>query len=102
MAEYPDAPTNENRGLRRCRASPPEAIDNPSGRCDSRFECSIFMTEYVGWIHRNAMREALEAALRRSRIGALIGPWQCAKTTLARHFLGPESANYRDLEDAGA
>ena len=29
----------------------------------------------------------------------LLGPRQCGKTTLARQFVGPDSANYFDLED---
>lgn len=30
---------------------------------------------------------------------ALLGPRQCGKTTLARHFVPPDSTNYFDLED---
>ena len=30
---------------------------------------------------------------------ALLGPRQCGKTTLARHFVPPDSVNYFDLED---
>lgn len=40
----------------------------------------------------------LKAALRRSRVVALVGPRQCGKTTLAREFVQPGSANYFDLE----
>lgn len=50
-------------------------------------------------IHRPAVTEALETALHRSRIVALLGPRQCGKTTLARQFVPPESPNYFDLED---
>jgi len=39
------------------------------------------------------------AALKRSRIVALLGPRQCGKTTLARHFVPVDSLNYFDLED---
>ena len=41
----------------------------------------------------------VRAALRRSRVVALLGPRQCGKTTLAREFVGPGSLNYFDLED---
>jgi predicted AAA+ superfamily ATPase len=41
----------------------------------------------------------VRAALRRSRIVALLGPRQCGKTTLARQFVSPGSLNYFDLED---
>lgn len=50
-------------------------------------------------LERSSIRESIAEALRRSRIVALIGPRQCGKTTLARQFLSPESANYFDLED---
>lgn len=50
-------------------------------------------------IHRANAYAALETAIRRSRIVALLGPRQCGKTTLARQFVGPESINYFDLED---
>lgn len=50
-------------------------------------------------IHRASAYAALETAIRRSRIVALLGPRQCGKTTLARQFVGPESINYFDLED---
>jgi predicted AAA+ superfamily ATPase len=32
--------------------------------------------------------------LRRSRAVAILGPRQCGKTTLARHFVSPVSLNY--------
>ena len=41
----------------------------------------------------------VRAALRRSRVVALLGPRQCGKTTLARQFVAPDSLNYFDLED---
>ena len=41
----------------------------------------------------------VRAALRRSRVVALLGPRQCGKTTLARKFERPDSMNYFDLED---
>ncbi len=41
----------------------------------------------------------IRAALRRSRVVALVGPRQCGKTTLAREFVAPDSLNYFDLED---
>ena len=41
----------------------------------------------------------VRAALRRSRVVALLGPRQCGKTTLAREFVAPDSRNYFDLED---
>lgn len=42
---------------------------------------------------------ALEAALARSPVVAVLGPRQCGKTTLARKMVPAESANYFDLED---
>lgn len=50
-------------------------------------------------IPRPFATEAIRTALDRSRIVALLGPRQCGKTTLARQFVAPESANYFDLED---
>jgi predicted AAA+ superfamily ATPase len=41
----------------------------------------------------------VRTALRRSRVVALLGPRQCGKTTLARHFVAADSVNYFDLED---
>lgn len=41
----------------------------------------------------------LDAALRRSRVVALIGPRQCGKTTLARRRVAVGAPNYFDLED---
>ena len=50
-------------------------------------------------ILRQTIQTTLLAALKRSRIVALLGPRQCGKTTLARSFVPPESPNYFDLED---
>jgi uncharacterized protein len=50
-------------------------------------------------IHRLADIALLRAALRRTRVVALVGPRQCGKTTLARQFVAPDSNNYFDLED---
>ncbi|GAC1433310.1 MAG: ATP-binding protein [Terriglobales bacterium] len=41
----------------------------------------------------------IRAALKRSRVVALLGPRQCGKTTLARQFVPADSLNYFDLED---
>ncbi len=50
-------------------------------------------------IQRPQPLSTLQAALRRSRVVALVGPRQCGKTTLAQTFLRPASLNYFDLED---
>ena len=50
-------------------------------------------------IDRPADRHAIRAALKRSRVVALLGPRQCGKTTLAREFVAADSLNYFDLED---
>ena len=50
-------------------------------------------------IYRKDLHERIKEALDRSRIVVLLGPRQCGKTTLAREFLNPDSANYFDLED---
>ncbi len=49
-------------------------------------------------IDRNLDVARVRAALRRSRLVALLGPRQCGKTTLARLFVPPDSLNYFDLE----
>lgn len=41
----------------------------------------------------------VRAALKRSRVVALLGPRQCGKTTLAREFVAADSLGYFDLED---
>jgi uncharacterized protein len=50
-------------------------------------------------IYRNTDIALIRAALRRSRVVALLGPRQCGKTTLARQFVTSNSLNYFDLED---
>ena len=50
-------------------------------------------------IPRPALRSRIRAALRRSRVVALVGPRQCGKTTLARDIAQSGRANYFDLED---
>ncbi|MDP1607253.1 MAG: hypothetical protein Q8L93_11565 [Rhodocyclaceae bacterium] len=50
-------------------------------------------------IERLSLASAIQTALRRSRIVALVGPRQVGKTTLARVSVAPASANYFDLED---
>jgi uncharacterized protein len=53
-------------------------------------------------IDRSDLNDKLNAALRRSRIVALLGPRQCGKTTLAKSFLKshPRKAVYYDLENS--
>jgi len=48
---------------------------------------------------RLQLQQAIERALPRSRVVALIGPRKCGKTTLARQFVPVDSLNYFDLED---
>ncbi|MFZ9752494.1 MAG: ATP-binding protein [Cyanobium sp.] len=48
---------------------------------------------------RPAVEAALQAALARAPVVALLGPRQCGKTTLARQLVPVTSANYFDLED---
>src|SRR2546426_3427733 len=50
-------------------------------------------------IKRAELQRQVQAAVRRSRVAALIGPRQCGKTTLARQFIAGDSPNYFDLED---
>jgi predicted AAA+ superfamily ATPase len=50
-------------------------------------------------IARPSDLRAVRAALRRSRVVALLGPRQSGKTTLARTFVPAASLNYFDLED---
>lgn len=50
-------------------------------------------------IERYTLIAKIQTALDRSRIVALIGPRQSGKTTLAQHFVSPDSVNYFDLED---
>ena len=50
-------------------------------------------------IARSSLHAAMTAALKRSRVVALLGPRQSGKTTLARLLVPVSSANYFDLED---
>src|SRR5271167_1349414 len=50
-------------------------------------------------IDRQSDMELVRAALKRSRVVALLGPRQSGKTTLARQFVPADSLNYFDLED---
>ncbi len=50
-------------------------------------------------IQRSIDLTLVRAALKRSRVVALLGPRQCGKTTLARQFVPVDSPNYFDLED---
>ena len=50
-------------------------------------------------IARQTDAALVRAALKRSRVVALLGPRQCGKTTLARQFVPADSLNYFDLED---
>jgi len=50
-------------------------------------------------IDRKADIALVRTAMRRSRAVAILGPRQCGKTTLARHFVSPDSLNYLDLEE---
>ncbi len=50
-------------------------------------------------IPRAALLSRIRAALRRSRVVALVGPRQCGKTTLARAIVDTASPNWFDLED---
>ncbi|HMP04190.1 MAG TPA: ATP-binding protein [Gemmatales bacterium] len=50
-------------------------------------------------IRRPTDLHLIRAALRRSRVVALLGPRQCGKTTLARQFVPASALNYFDLED---
>jgi hypothetical protein len=50
-------------------------------------------------IERKILQETIQKALDHNRVVALIGPRQCGKTTMARHFVPSDSINYFDLED---
>jgi predicted AAA+ superfamily ATPase len=50
-------------------------------------------------IDRKTDMALVRAAIKRSRVVALLGPRQCGKTTLARQVVSPDSENYFDLED---
>lgn len=53
-------------------------------------------------IPRSGLLFRIRAALKRSRVVALVGPRQCGKTTLAREIVRTGRANYFDLEDPGS
>ena len=57
------------------------------------------MVHLASVINRKTDLELVRAALKRSRVVALLGPRQCGKTTLARQFVPADSLNYFDLED---
>jgi predicted AAA+ superfamily ATPase len=57
------------------------------------------MVKGAAVIARKTDLALVRAALKRSRIVALLGPRQCGKTTLAREFVPADSRNYFDLED---
>lgn len=50
-------------------------------------------------VNREIDTGLVRAALKRSRVVAILGPRQSGKTTLARQFVRPDSVNYFDLED---
>src|SRR5258708_30798599 len=52
-----------------------------------RYATLDFQGRLRGMIKRAGWQRQVQAALRRSRVAALIGPRQCGKTTLARQFL---------------
>jgi uncharacterized protein len=51
---------------------------------------------------RASIQSRIRAALKRSRVVALVGPRQSGKTTLAREFVKADAINYFDLEDPAA
>ncbi len=53
-------------------------------------------------IVRNRFHQAIVLALSRNPVVAVLGPRQCGKTTMAREFVPPDSANYFDMEDPAA
>ena len=57
------------------------------------------MVSTSAMIKRTTDMKLVQAALKRSRIVALLGPRQSGKTTLARQFVAANSLNYFDLED---
>lgn len=56
------------------------------------------MIKMHGYIPRLA-EQALQRGLARAPALALLGPRQCGKSTLARHWLGDVPARYLDLQD---
>jgi len=57
------------------------------------------MIGFPAMIKRPQLQARIALALKRSRIVGLIGPRQSGKTTLARHLVASDSANYFDLEN---
>jgi predicted AAA+ superfamily ATPase len=57
------------------------------------------MARLMDMIARKTEAAWIRAALKRSRVVALLGPRQSGKTTLARSFVADGSLNYFDLED---
>lgn len=57
------------------------------------------MVHAQSMIDRKTDMALVQAALKRSRVVALLGPRQCGKTTLARQLVPADSLNYFDLED---
>jgi uncharacterized protein len=53
-------------------------------------------------LSRAPLQSRIRAALKRSRVVALVGPRQSGKTTLAREFVKADAINYFDLEDPAA
>ena len=51
-------------------------------------------------VPRHRFKTALEIALGRSPVVAVLGPRQCGKTTLARHLAGDSQATFFDLESS--
>jgi len=60
------------------------------------------MVHSIRVIDRKTDFNLVRAALKRSRVAALLGPRQCGKTTLARQFVPAGSLNYFDLEDTAS
>jgi predicted AAA+ superfamily ATPase len=60
------------------------------------------MVHSIRVIDRKTDLNLVRAALKRSRVAALLGPRQCGKTTLARQFVPAGSLNYFDLEDTAS
>jgi predicted AAA+ superfamily ATPase len=58
-----------------------------------------FHDKLSAMIRRSRLQARIALALKRSRIVGLIGPRQSGKTTLARHLVASDSANYFDLEN---
>lgn len=50
-------------------------------------------------VTRTGYLERVRTGLRRNPVVALLGPRQCGKTTLARHFLAADEPNFLDVED---